>query len=140
MASCLKNGHETLDRLVSISPRKNYLGPRLRYFKIIFAPLIIMWGIRKLKKGTRPGQDPSLAIEDFVGREVQKLAFRIVTSVLPSGFNTALAGVFFMQGLYNGGENRSTFLERVKKGRWEILRSQAWNNRFSNIAQIIKRL
>lgn len=115
MAGCLKNGHEALDRLTSISPRKNYLWPRLRYFKIIFAPLIIMWGIRKLKKGTRPGQDPTLAIEDFVGREVQKLAFRIVTSVLPRGFNTALAGAFFLHGLYKGGENRSKFLERVKK-------------------------
>ena len=115
MAGCLKNGHEALDRLTSISPRKNYLWPRLRYFKIIFAPLIIMWGIRKLKKGTRPGQDPTLAIEDFVGREVQKLAFRIVTSVLPRGFNTALAGAFFLHGLYKGGENRSMFLERVKK-------------------------
>lgn len=114
VSAALGHGAETLDYLVSVSPKKNLLKPRLRYLKVALAPLTITLGVRKMMNSVKPGEGaPDKYIKQYVTRELGKTLFRLTTSLLPTAANNAMALGLTGFGLYRGGEYRQHFIQRA---------------------------
>ncbi|KWN66032.1 hypothetical protein WM23_07610 [Burkholderia ubonensis] len=116
VSGALTQSAESLEYLVSTSSRKNLHIPKLRYLKILLFGVTLSLGIRKLKNSVRPGQKkPSKEIKEYIKREAFKLAFRVVTAVLPGavnfGLGITLAGFGAARALYRGGETKKKFLK-----------------------------
>lgn len=92
ISTSLQDSARTLERLASVHPKKNLLRPRTGYLKVLLMPFTIPLAIHGLRQATRVGENPQSAVKKFLKREAGKLAFRLLTLVLPSAGITALAG------------------------------------------------
>lgn len=115
ISTSLQDSARTLERLASVHPQKKLLRPRMGYLKVLLMPFTIPLAIHGLRQAARVGENPQSAVKKFLKREAGKLAFRLLTLVLPSAGITALAGGLTFMGLYKGGKYNEEYLEKAKK-------------------------
>lgn len=118
-------GNDALEKLISPYPKTSLLRPRIRYLRLMLAPVSIMLGVREIKKRVRPGNSlPSELINEYIRREILNAAFRLFTFMLPPLVNHGMALALTGYGLYRGGVYRDEFIERAivrapKDALWE---------------------
>lgn len=108
-------GFGSVDRLLSmaigISPSNI-----VRVIKLALAPIMMGWGLRRLSKATRPYEDYNKDVQmEYVLLETFKIAFKLVTGLLPGLIKTGLSTVFTATGLAREKEYRKKFFKKSFK-------------------------